>query len=77
MALIPPPGSPIERAPRTDAEIDRDLREVEEQDFEKSLLLTTFDKALAWARSSSIWPATFGHAVDEKRAPSHDSALQR
>jgi len=62
MALIPPPGSPIERAPRTDAEIDRDLREVEEQDFEKSLMLTTLDKALAWARSSSIWPATFGLA---------------
>ena len=62
MALIPPPGSPIERAPRTDPEIDRDLREVEERDFEKSLLITTFDKALAWARSSSIWPATFGLA---------------
>jgi len=62
MALIPPPGSPIERAPRTDPEIDRDLREVEEHDFEKSLLITTFDKALAWARSSSIWPATFGLA---------------
>jgi NADH-quinone oxidoreductase subunit B len=62
MALIPPPGSPIERAPRTDADIDRDLREVEAQEFEKSLLLTTVDKALAWARSSSIWPATFGLA---------------
>jgi len=62
MALIPPPGSPIERAPRTDGDIDRDLREVLEQEFEKSLLLTTFDKAVAWARSSSIWPATFGLA---------------
>ena len=62
MALIPPPGSPIERAPRTDPAIDRDLREIQEREFEKSLLLTTFDKALAWARSSSIWPATFGLA---------------
>jgi NADH-quinone oxidoreductase subunit B len=62
MALIPPPGTPIERAPRTDPEIDRDLREVQEREFEKSLLLTTVDKALAWARSSSIWPATFGLA---------------
>ena len=35
---------------------------MQEQEFEKSLLLTTLDKALAWARSSSIWPATFGLA---------------
>ena len=62
MALIPPPGTPIERAPRTDPDIDRDLRESEEREFEKSLLLTTVDKALSWARSSSIWPATFGLA---------------
>jgi NADH-quinone oxidoreductase subunit B len=62
MALIPPPGSPVERAPRTAEEIDRDLRDAEEADFEKSLLTTTVDKAIAWARSSSIWPATFGLA---------------
>jgi NADH-quinone oxidoreductase subunit B len=62
MALIPPPGSPIERAPRTADEIDRDLRDAEEADFAKSLLTTTVDKAIAWARSSSIWPATFGLA---------------
>src|SRR5690606_13880076 len=62
MALIPPPGSPIERAPRTSAEIDRDLREAEEREFEKSILLTSVEKAIAWARSSSIWPATFGLA---------------
>jgi NADH-quinone oxidoreductase subunit B len=62
MALIPPPGSPIERAPRTDPDIDRDLREIEEREFEKSLLTTTLDRALAWARSNSIWPATFGLA---------------
>ena len=61
MALIPPPGAPPERAPRTDEEIDRDLRD-EQEAFQKSLLLTTVDKALAWARSSSIWPATFGLA---------------
>ena len=53
MALIPPPGSPLERAPRTDPEIDRDLRDAEEERaFERSLLTTTVDKALAWA-----WPA--------------------
>jgi NADH-quinone oxidoreductase subunit B len=62
MALIPPPGSPVERAPRTAEEIDRDLRDAEEADFEKSLLTTTVEKAIAWARSSSIWPATFGLA---------------
>lgn len=62
MALIPPPGSPIERAPRTDSSIDRDLREIEEQEFVKSLLTTTVEKAIAWAQSSSIWPATFGLA---------------
>ena len=62
MALIPPPGSPIERAPRTAEEIDRDLREAEEAEFARSLLTTTVDKAIAWARSSSIWPATFGLA---------------
>ena len=62
MALIPPPGSPIERAPRTDDSIDRDLREVEEREFEKSLLTTTLDKAIAWAQTGSMWPATFGLA---------------
>ncbi|MEQ8833934.1 MAG: NADH-quinone oxidoreductase subunit B family protein [Miltoncostaeaceae bacterium] len=62
MALIPPPGSPIERAPRTDESIDRDLREVEEREFEKGLLTTTIDKAIAWAQTGSMWPATFGLA---------------
>src|SRR5690606_31288534 len=56
------PGSPIERAPRTDDSIDRDLREIEEQEFEKSLLTTTLDKAIAWAQTGSMWPATFGLA---------------
>ena len=66
MALIPPPGSPIERAPRTDPNIDRDLRDVadtaEEDAFVQRLLTTRMDRALGWARSSSIWPATFGLA---------------
>jgi NADH-quinone oxidoreductase subunit B len=60
VALIPPPGGP--RPPRDDPAIDRDLREQEVRDFEQSLLTTTVEKALAWARSSSIWPATFGLA---------------
>jgi NADH-quinone oxidoreductase subunit B len=62
MALIPPPGAPPERAPRTDPGIDRDLRDLEVQQFEKGLLTTTVERAIAWARSSSIWPATFGLA---------------
>jgi NADH-quinone oxidoreductase subunit B len=66
MALIPPPGAPIERAPRTDPSIDRDLRDLaetsEEDAFVQRLLTTTVDRALAWARASSIWPATFGLA---------------
>jgi NADH-quinone oxidoreductase subunit B len=62
MALIPPPGAPPERAPRTDPYIDSDLRDWEVQELEKGILTTTLDKALAWARSSSIWPATFGLA---------------
>jgi NADH-quinone oxidoreductase subunit B len=62
MALIPPPGAPQERAPRTDPYIDSDLRDWEVQELEKGVLTTTLDKAIAWARSSSIWPATFGLA---------------
>ena len=62
MALIPPPGAPAERAARTDPGIDRDLREREIADFEKSLLTTTVERAIAWARGSSLWPATFGLA---------------
>jgi NADH-quinone oxidoreductase subunit B len=62
VALIPPPGAPVERAPRTDPSIDRDLRDDEVRAFQRSLLTTTVEKALGWARSSSIWPATFGLA---------------
>ncbi len=66
MALIPPPGAPFERVPRTHPDIDRDLRDLvendEEEAFAKRLLLTTFDKARAWAQSSAIWPCTFGLA---------------
>jgi NADH-quinone oxidoreductase subunit B len=32
------------------------------QDFGDSLLLTTLDKAINWARKNSIWPMTFGLA---------------
>ncbi len=35
-------------------------REVEQ--IEDALLLTTVDKAVAWAQSSSVWPDTFGLA---------------
>jgi NADH-quinone oxidoreductase subunit B len=66
VALIPPPGAPGERAPRFDGTIDRDLRDLvenaEEEAFARRLLTTTVDRALSWARSSSIWPATFGLA---------------
>ena len=33
-----------------------------EEDLEKGILFTTVDKAVRWARKSSIWPATFGLA---------------
>jgi NADH-quinone oxidoreductase subunit B len=62
VALIPPPGAPAARAPRSDPAIDRDLRDPEVEHFESRLLTTTVEKALSWARSSSIWPATFGLA---------------
>jgi NADH-quinone oxidoreductase subunit B len=32
------------------------------QEFEDSLLLTTLDSAINWARKNSIWPMTFGLA---------------
>ncbi|NMP23663.1 NADH-quinone oxidoreductase subunit B [Sulfobacillus harzensis] len=32
------------------------------EDLEKGILFTTVDKAVRWARKSSIWPATFGLA---------------
>ncbi len=35
-------------------------REVEE--IEDALLLTTIEKAVAWAQSNSVWPDTFGLA---------------
>ena len=63
MALIPPPGTPIERAPRTDQTIDWDLRDPDIADFvERGLMTTTVEKVKAWARSSAVWPATFGLA---------------
>ncbi len=63
MALIPPPGTPPERAIRTGKDIDWDLRDAEESDFvNRGLLLTTVDKLRAWAQASSVFPATFGLA---------------
>ena len=62
MALIPPPGAPIRRAPRTDPAIDWDLRDPLSAEVSKGLLLTTVDKAIAWTQTSAIWPATFGLA---------------
>jgi NADH-quinone oxidoreductase subunit B len=63
MALIPPPGTPIERAPRTDQSVDWDLKDPVIDDFvHRGLLMTTVDKVAAWAQSSAIWPAGFGLA---------------
>ena len=61
MALIPP-DAPTGRAPRTGQAIDRDLRDVDAAEVERALLLTTVERAIKWARSSSVWPATFGLA---------------
>jgi NADH-quinone oxidoreductase subunit B len=36
--------------------------EPEAAEFERGLLLTSLDSMVNWARSSSIWPATFGLA---------------
>jgi NADH-quinone oxidoreductase subunit B len=36
--------------------------EQEVADLEERLMLTTLDKAVAWAQSKSMWPATFGLA---------------
>ena len=33
-----------------------------EAHVEQSVLTTTFDRALNWARSNALWPATFGLA---------------
>ena len=63
MALIPPPGTPIERSPRTDQSVDWDLKDPVIDDFvNRGLLMTTMDKVAAWAQSSAIWPAGFGLA---------------
>jgi NADH-quinone oxidoreductase subunit B len=61
VALIPPPSGA--RPAHDDPTIDRDLRDEEVQAVvERGVLTTTVERALAWARSSSIWPATFGLA---------------
>ena len=36
--------------------------EEEVAQLEDALILTTVEKAVAWARSSSVWPDTFGLA---------------
>lgn len=40
---------------------DRRAQSIEEE-VERGILLTTLEKMLNWARSSSLWPATFGLA---------------
>ena len=62
MALIPPPGAPVQRASRTDPNVDWDLRDEEARTFAKGILTTSLDRAIHWAQSSSVWPATFGLA---------------
>lgn len=63
MALIPPPGTPVERSPRTDKQVDWDLRDPEVQDFiNRGILTTTVAKLRSWAQASSVFPATFGLA---------------
>jgi len=50
MALIPPPGTPLERAPRTDKEVDWDLRDPEVEDFiNRGILTTTVTRLRSWA----------------------------
>ena len=43
----------------TPVHIDRAVRS---EDLEQYVMLTTVEKALAWAQSNSIWPAGFGLA---------------
>lgn len=62
MALIPPPGAPVHRSGRTDDAIDWDLRDPEALEAAHGILTTTVEKAIAWAQTSAIWPATFGLA---------------
>ena len=38
------------------------VEKVEEEEFERGLLLSTLDSLVNWARKSSIWPASFGLA---------------
>jgi NADH:ubiquinone oxidoreductase subunit B-like Fe-S oxidoreductase len=47
-------------------------------DLEQKLMLTTVDKAITWAQSSSIWPDTFGLGPSEmtgRHAVHHEVAL--
>ena len=48
------PSQPAELFARIDTEVPKDL--------EESIVFTTVDKAITWARKNSIWPMTFGLA---------------
>jgi NADH-quinone oxidoreductase subunit B len=48
----------ISQPPELFARVDQDLSE----NFKESILTTTLDNALNWARKNSIWPMTFGLA---------------
>lgn len=48
----------ISQPPELFARVDQDLSE----DFKESIVTTTLDRALNWARKNSIWPMTFGLA---------------
>lgn len=48
----------ISQPPELFARVDQDLSE----DFKESVVTTTLDRALNWARKNSIWPMTFGLA---------------
>ena len=50
---------PVERV--EGVHLGRTPEEVEEE-VERGLLLTKLDRAVGWARSQSMWPATFGLA---------------
>jgi NADH-quinone oxidoreductase subunit B len=50
---------PVERVP---GHLTGKVAEEIEEDVERGILLTTLDRAVSWARTQSMWPATFGLA---------------
>src|ERR1700675_3321313 len=42
--------------------VDKEPTGVEEEEFERGLLLSTVESLVNWARKSSIWPVSFGLA---------------